>query len=262
MQADGPHGAADSAPIAWDDPLESVAFAGAVLDAFDDLFVLVVDTQLVVRAVRGGLRPSPALSGGAVGQPLHALLSDFAWGLLELRYRRMLSGEAQRTDFPTREGASVFDAAFRPIVGADGTVRGGVVVARDVSELRRLQAALTMARGDEAGPRSLTVRWESATLDIQHGGSWARLRAPSSGVLTTPHRRAATALLRAELQRSFLDVRAVVLYPDERQRLVVEVAVRSERFADAARRGELAALAAHALAISDPVHHTRCAGCR
>ncbi len=109
-------------------------------DALDGLAVLVYDRELRVLDTYGGALARHGYDPVAmIGRSLAEALAPAVWDPLAGRIRRSLQGERFTVDRIAQDDIAVYEVTIGP-VELDGQIVGGSVVAREVSELRSVQA--------------------------------------------------------------------------------------------------------------------------
>lgn len=119
-------------------------FVSSILGAMPDVAVIAFDRDLRVRAAIGvGLYTGNVPAEELAGLHLTDVLPSGAFDRCAPHCRLALAGEVSELEIAPRDAERVFASTFSPLSGADGGVLGGVIVSRDVTELRSARAALT-----------------------------------------------------------------------------------------------------------------------
>lgn len=164
-------------PVPAPDPSSSVLDA---LAADDDLSILHVGPDLVVRAAHGGLhRRSARLRGDVVGRPLDDVLPPTTYvGLADLA-RAALLGRPGEVEVRSAGSARWYRIAVRPLVEA-GRITGCVTVTRDVS--RQHEDAQLLAELTDVFETALD-RAPTGQALLSPTGQWLRVNDALGGLL-------------------------------------------------------------------------------
>jgi diguanylate cyclase (GGDEF)-like protein/PAS domain S-box-containing protein len=123
------------------DALESTGeqLVSEALRSIDQLSIVIVDRQLVVRGLHGGAFGRHGHEAArVVGMPLQEIVPA-AWGRLRPHYERALDGDTFTVDVPAVDRSTLYETTFQP-VRRDGSVIGAMATSRDVTASRRAVA--------------------------------------------------------------------------------------------------------------------------
>lgn len=114
-----------------------------LIDNLPDASVLLVDRDLRVHLAAGEELIASGYDPAALeGQLLSDAVPARAWELLRPRYHEMLAGQAIDFEYDSPVDGRQFRVRARPVIGADSSVVGGLLMSEDVSEDRARRSQL------------------------------------------------------------------------------------------------------------------------
>ncbi len=127
--------------LGGDDTLQSA------LASLPDLSVIVLDTELQIRALHGtALQRHGYVHERMVGQTLRAVMPLGLWQRLEPLCARALAGETITFEQAALDGKAVYESTLSPVV-RDGLVLGATMTSRDITAQRAAEEELEHAGG-------------------------------------------------------------------------------------------------------------------
>lgn len=131
-----------AAPASPDSPTEDEVFR-AFADGLPDTALLVFGRDLRYQMVAGGgVTRFGWRRGDIIGSRPSELLPEPQAAMVEAEMLRVLSGEVSRSEHPgVKAPGFLWSATMTPLVGPAGSVVGGMVIAREVSEVRETERA-------------------------------------------------------------------------------------------------------------------------
>jgi PAS domain S-box-containing protein len=158
---------------------ESESLYRAMAQNFPEGAIYVFDHDLRYRIADGqALQATGFTREGLEGKTIWESTDEETWKILEQRYPRVLDGESLHFETPLK--GRIFSSDYVPIHGENGRVIAGMVVSQDITERKRVEAALRIseekfAKAFSNNPAAVALtRFEDGLfLDVNH--TWEKL---------------------------------------------------------------------------------------